>query len=142
MIAAEARTHSDRAGAHLQVLKSLSSELERAMLAIAGNNLSELEDSVAAQEALSLELGELADFLRKAAVAQKPVEVDSVDPGLMREMRGAMSELKRLNLRYSILLKHSSRSVAMMAALLSSSRGQIPEGCGARPKIQTWSCRI
>jgi len=112
------------------------------MRAIGGNDLSELEDSVAAQQALSLQLGDLAEFLRGAAESQRPREVDSIDAGLMREMNSAVAELKQLNLRYSILLKHSSRSVAMMAALLNSCRGQIQEASGARPKIQTWSCRM
>ena len=142
MRAADVPTRNDRAGVHLQILRALSSELERAMRAIAGNNLPELEDSVAAQESLSVQLGDLAEFLEASARAQRPAQLDTLDPNLMREMHSAFHELNRLNLRYSILIKHSSRSVAMMAALLNSSRGQIGEGHGARPKLQTWSCRM
>ena len=136
------RASRDRAGDHLQLLRSLSSELERAMRAIAGNDLPELEDSVATQQALSLQLGDLADFLGESAQNQKTAKTDAIESGLMREVHSAVGELKRLNLRYSILLKHSSRSVAMMAALLSSCGGQIQEASGARLKLQTWSCRM
>ena len=142
MTSADARTQSDRAGEHLQVLRALSSELERAMRAIAGNDLPELEDSVATQQSLSLQLGDLADFLLNSAAPQQPADMDTIDPDLMREVRSAVGELNQLNLRYSILLRHSSRSVAMMAALLNSCRGEIQEASGARLKFQTWSCQM
>lgn len=141
MIAAEAPTRTDRPQEHLQLLRSLSSELERAMRAIAGNNLRELEESVSNQQALSLQLGRLADELRASALAQEAVAADPVEPELMREIRDAAGELNRLNLRYSILLKYSSRSVALMAALFSSFRGQIQEASGAGLK-QAWSGRM
>jgi len=131
MIAAEAATRNERAGEHLQLLRSLSSELERAMHAIAGNNLRELEESVSNQQALSLQLGRLADELRDSALAQEAVAADPIEPELMREIRDAAGELNRLNLRYSILLKYSSRSVALMAALFSSFTGQFQEASGA-----------
>ena len=112
------------------------------MRAIAGNDLPELEDSVATQQSLSRQLGDLADFLRDSAMPVQAVHHDAVDPDLMRDVRSAMGELNQLNLRYSILLRHSSRSVAMMAALLNSCRGEIQEASGARLKLQTWSCRM
>lgn len=142
MIAAEPQTRNDRAGEHLQLLRSLSAELERAMRAIAGNDLSELEESVANQQEISLELGELADEMRISALTQHAAAIDTIEPDLMREIRDAAGELKRLNLRYSILLKYSSRSVAMMAALFHSFKGQFQEGSGARLRHQTWSCRV
>jgi hypothetical protein len=141
MIAVDVGTRSERAGEHLQLLRALSGELERAMRAIASNDVGELEDCVANQRELSAQLGELADALRVSALSQQPAPVDTVEPGLMREIRSAAEELKRLNLRYSILLKYSSRSVAMMAALLGSFTGQFKEASGARVKVQTWSCR-
>ncbi len=142
MIAADLKTRNSRAGEHLQLMRSLARELERAMRAISGNDLVELEDSVAIQQTLSAELGDLADFLRESALQKQPVAVDTIDAGLMREIRSASEELQRLNLRYSILLKYSSRSVALMAALFNSFRGQLQEASGARLKHQTWSCRM
>jgi hypothetical protein len=141
MIAAETPTRNVKAGEHLRLLRSLSSELERAMRAIAGNNLRELEESVSNQQALSVELGQLADELRASALAQAAVVADPIEPELMREIHDAAGELNRLNLRYSILLKYSSRSVALMAALFSSFRGQFQEASGAGLK-QAWSGRM
>ena len=112
------------------------------MSAIAGNNLSELEDSIATQQALSAELGDMADQLRDSSLASRTATVDTIDPGLMRQIHSASAELQRLNLRYSILLKYSSRSVALMAALFNSFRGQIQEASGAGLSHQTWSCRM
>jgi hypothetical protein len=142
MIAAETLTRTTRAGEHLQLLRALARELERAMRAIASNNLGELEDSVAIQHELSLELGEAADALRDIALAQRSSSVDTIEVDLMRQIREATAELNRLNLRYSILLKYSSRTVAVMAALFNSFKGQIQEASGARFKHQTWSCRM
>jgi hypothetical protein len=97
---------------------------------------------VASQQALSLRLGELADEMRFSALAQNTAVVDTIEPGLMREIGAAAGELRRLNLRYSILLKYSSRSVALMAALFNSFKGQFQEASGARFRHQTWSCRV
>ena len=112
------------------------------MRAIVSNDLAELEDSVANQQSLSAELGDLADSLRSSALTQHSVPTDNIDDELVHKMRTAAGELQRLNLRYSILLKYSSRSVAMMAALFNSFKGQIQEASGAGLKHQTWSCRM
>jgi hypothetical protein len=145
MIAAEPKTRSDQAEEHLELLRSLSGEVERAMRAISGNRLEELEDSVANQQMLSQQLGEMADELRRSALAQLPANaepIELIEPGLMQEIQEASAELNRLNLRYSILLKYSSRSVALMAALFNSFRGQFQEASGAAPRIHAWPRRM
>jgi hypothetical protein len=111
------------------------------MRAIASNNLPELEDSVATQQTLCCRLSALSEQVG-TALRHPPTDHRSVDPELMRQVAEAANELKTLNLRYSLLLKHSSRSVGLMAALFNSYRGQIQEASGARPKVQTWSCRM
>jgi hypothetical protein len=142
MIAADVRTRSNKAGEHLQLLRSLAGELERAMRAMTCNDIRELEDSVATQQELSFQLGKLADALSASAHAHLPFASDSIEPALMLEIRAAAGEVQALNLRYSILLKHSSRSAALMASLFSSFRGQFQEASGARLKHQTWSCQM
>ena len=52
----------------------------------------------------------------------------------MGQIHGAAETLQTLNKRYSALLKHSSRSVALMVSLFSSFRGQIQEAAGPRLK--------
>lgn len=140
MIAADVQSGTTGAGEHLELLHALGRELERAMQAIANNNLPELEDSVAQQQSLSGRLSELADLLRAPAGAGN-ADRAAVGGTLGQQIRSAQTRLQQLNLRYSILLHHSSRSVALMASLLNSFRGQIQEAPGARLKHQTWSCR-
>jgi len=145
MIGADAATRNGMAGEHLRLLRSLARELERAMAAIAGNNLEELENSIATQQELSLRLGELAEHLRApqpAAPSAAPSAADSIDEDFRNQIRAANHELQKLNLRYALLLQHSSRSVAMMASLFNSFRGQFQEASGARLNHRTWSCQV
>jgi hypothetical protein len=141
MIAVDVRTRSVKAGEHLQLLRSLASELERAMDAMSRNDLQELEDSVTNQQELSQQLGRLADELGSSTQTSFPIPPQSTDTDLMGEIRTATGELQRLNFRYSVLLQHSSRSVALMASLFTSFQGQLKEASGTRLKHQTWSCR-
>ena len=131
-----------KAAEYLQSLRALAVELERAMDAIARNSLAEFEESVEAQQSLSSRLGELAREL------SAPLETDSantearLDHDMTNLIQSASGTLQKLNLRYAALLDHSSRSVAMMASLFSSFKGQFQEASGPRLKHQTWSCRM
>lgn len=142
MIAAELTTRRARAGEHLQLLRVLAYELDRAMQAIAGNKIEELEDSILNQQTLGLELSALADEIGASAQAYRPLQSDSIDPDLTNEIRAAEEQLRRLNYRYSILLKHSSRSVELMASLFRSFQGQYQEASGSRLQHRTWSCQM
>jgi hypothetical protein len=142
MIAVSVKTRTIEAGEHLQLLRSLAAELELAMKAIERNDIDALEQSIANQQELSAQLCSLAEDLSASGAARLPFSSDSIDPELMTEIREANGELQMLNLRYSILLKHSSRSVALMASLFSSLRGEFQEASGTRLKQQTWSCQV
>lgn len=142
MSVAEMPTRSSQTQEHLLLLRSLSSEVQRAMDAIATNDLEVLEGSIAVQQDLSERLSHLADQFSIASRASAASPSPLPGSGLMGEIRTASAELQRLIFRYSILLEHSSRSAALMASLLSSFQGQLQEGSGTRPKVQTWSCQI
>lgn len=142
MIAVSVKTRTVEAGEHLQLLRSLAAELEKAMQAITQNDLDALEQSVAHQQEISVQLCSMADCLREPGAAPLPCSSDSIDPDLMAEIREANGELQELNLRYSLLLRHSSRSIALMASLFSSFRGEFQEASGIRLKQQTWSCQV
>lgn len=140
MMVADAPTRNTQAGEHLELLRSLARELDRAMRAIASNNLAELEDSIARQQDLSVRLTELA---RDRRGAQAPALPDAARDGDLRnEIHAAAGELHKLNLQYSMLIEHSSRSAAQMAALFRSVQGQFQEASGTGEKHQTWSCRM
>jgi hypothetical protein len=136
----DAQTRSGAAGEHLELLRSLARELKRAIEAIAHNNLTELEDSIAMQQDLSLRLTDLARNRRDAA-AHAPAP-QNLDGDLRGEIHTAASELQKLNLRYSLLIEHSSRSAAQMAALFRSFRGQFQEASGVRENQTTLSCQV
>lgn len=142
MIATEAQTRSARAGEHLQLMQLLGCELDRAMQAIVANDIRQLEDSIANQQELGSRLGELARSLGAQRQSVGPTLPDEIDEDLRRKIRDAAGDLQNLNLRYSLLLQHSSRSVAQMVSLFRSFRDQSEEVSGARPKYQTWSCRM
>jgi hypothetical protein len=127
---------------YLRTLRSLSSELERALLAISSNALTDLEESIAEQETLTARLGVLRRELsirndNHAAMLQ-PV----IDRGLENEVLVAHSALQGLSLVYETVLKHSSHSASLMASLLGSFKGHFQEASGPRLKYQTWSCQM
>ena len=136
---ADAQTRNHDQGEHLALLRSLACELERAMHAIAHNNLAELEESIATQQDLSIRLTELAQNRRESDT--QPHSAGNVDADLQRDIRTANSELQKLNLRYSLLIEHSGRSAAQMAALFRSFRGQFQEASGAREN-HALSCQV
>jgi hypothetical protein len=131
-----------KAAEYLRSLRSLTTELERAMQAIAHNQLAELEESIACQQVLSARLGELANELCVPLEAKPAISRPLIDGQLEQQIRAASGTLQTLNHRYAILLQHSSRSVALMASLFSSFKGQIQEASGPGLKLQTWSCQM
>ena len=127
---------------YLDLMRSLSSEMEKAIQAIAHNALSDLEESVASQQIMSARLLVLADEISPALKSNSPVSQAGDDQDIMLQVQTAGDTLQKLNRRYAALLQHSSRSVALMASLFSSYKGQIKEASGPGLKHQTWSCRM
>jgi len=136
MLMAETRIRIIPAGEHLELLRALSFELERAMEAIARNDLQELEDSIAIQQSLCLLLSNSSQKIAEGS-GQLAESTPLLDPEIKRQIGDATGELKKLNQRYSILLKHSSQSAKMLALLFSSYRGQIKEASGQGSKDQS-----
>ena len=133
---------------YLELLRSLASEMEKAIHAIAHNALPDLEESVASQQIMSNRLLVLAVEISPSLKSHSAVSPASVDPpafvdeDMIHQVQTAGDTLQRLNRRYAALLQHSSRSVALMASLFSSYKGQIKEASGPGLKHQTWSCRM
>jgi hypothetical protein len=138
----DAQNRNRKAAEYLQLLGALAAELEKAMHAIAHNALPDLEESVANQQALSGRLTSLVNQVCIPLEAAAPISQRCLDEDMIRQIRSASCSLQQLNRRYAALLQHSSRSVAQMAALFNSVRGQIREASGSRLKVQTWSCQM
>jgi len=142
MLAAEVQTRNSAAAEHLELLRALARELKRAMDAMAHNRLAELEDSIAVQRELSEHLTQIARECRAALLARTAPAAETVGDELGRQIHSAAAELQNLNLRYSILLEQSSRSVAQMASLFRSFQGKIQEDPGSRMHHPALSCQV
>ena len=138
----DAQNRNRKAAEYLQVLGALGGELEKAMHAIAHNALPDLEESVTNQQVLSGRLTSLVNQICIPLETAAPISQRCLDEDMIRQIRSASYSLQQLNRRYAALLQHSSRSVAQMAALFNSVRGQIQEASGTRLKVQTWSCQV
>jgi hypothetical protein len=123
-------------------MQLLGREIARAIRAIAENDIGALEDSIASQQDLASRLSELASGLAAHRRSSGPALPAEIDQEMAEKIRAATGEVESLNLRYSLLLQHSSRSLAQMSSLFRSFRDHAEEVSGARPKVQTWSCRI
>jgi hypothetical protein len=130
------------ASEYLDSLRAMTQELNRAMNAIARNNLAGLEESIDNQQVLSARLARLANLLSLPLESLSGVARPSMDAELLQQIHSADNTLQTLNRQYAALLQHSSRSIALMASLFSSFQGQIQEGSGSRSKQQTWSCQV
>jgi UV DNA damage repair endonuclease len=142
MTTAGVQDRESKAAEYLQALRSMTAELERAMQAIAHNALSDFEDSIDSQQVLGARLARLADELSVPLQAQAAIVQAPVEEYIMRQIKTAGDTLQQLNRRYSALLQHSSRCVALMTSFFSSFHGQIQEASGPRWKHQTWSCQM
>jgi hypothetical protein len=127
---------------YLLQLQALASELSVAMDAIGANSLTGLQESVARQEMLCSVVANMAKSIREKVreSGQAPLVVSD---SLVQQRIGEASEaIRQLNLQYAALLKHSGRSIALLASLCRSHTGQFQEARGLRSKRQTWSCEM
>ncbi|QMV17506.1 hypothetical protein GOB94_01365 [Granulicella sp. 5B5] len=125
------------AESYLQQIESLTSEIETAFDAIALNDISLLNRSIIRQEfmaaGLMVKLRSMADVNSGAALFGG----DNRD-----SVVAAAKRLRIASIKYHSLLKHSSRSVELLASLCRSHSGQFKEDCGSRAKRQTWFCEM
>jgi len=132
--------HDQLAVSYLQQLQDLAFEISIAMDAIAANALSRFQESVAKQEMLCFNLMLLADAIREGFPALKD-PLNSYEPPYQRVL-AASEAIRKLNLRYAALLKHSGRSIALLSSLCRNHLGESKEVRGLTLKRQTWSCEM
>ena len=142
MTANAVQDRNGKAAEYLQLLQSLASEMQKAMQAIAHNALPDLEESVASQQIMSARLLVLADEISPSLKTNSATSATGIDEDMLQQVQAAGAALQKLNRRYAALLQHSSRSIALMASLFSSYKGQLKEASGPRLKHQTWSCQM
>ena len=136
------QTHDQLAAAYLLQLQALAFEICLAMDAIAANALTGFQESVAKQEMLCGVLASMANAInaRVRSSGQTPLLLS--DSAVEQRIQATSEAIRELNLQYAALLKHSGRSIALLASLCRFHTGQFPEVRGPRSKRQTWSCDI
>jgi hypothetical protein len=139
----EARqTRGQIAATYLQHMQELAFEIKTAMDAIAANALSGFQKSVARQEMLCASLSSMANPVSEESSTTGQPLLSSLDPATELKIRATSSAIRELNLQYAALLKHSGKSIALLALLCESHTGRFQEARGARRKHQTWSCEM
>ena len=134
--------HDQLAVTYLQQLHALAFEISVAMDAIAANAHTSFQESVAKQEMLCSVLAHMAKTIDgNVRSSEQPLVVLS-DSSIEPRIRAASEAIRGLNLQYAALLRHSGRSIAILASLCRSHTGQFQEACGLRSKRQTWSCEM
>ena len=136
------QTHDQLAAAYLLQLQTLAFEISVAMDAIAANALTSFQESVAKQEMLCGVLANMANTISKTVrSSEQPLLVLS-DSSVEPRIRAASEAIRELNLQYAALLRHSGRSIAILASLCRTHTGEFQEARGPRSKRQTWSCEM
>lgn len=136
------QTRDQIAAAYLQHMQELGHEISAAMDAIASNAIPEFQESVARQEMLCASMAAMANTVGEGFRSSKETTLAGIDPAVEFKIRAASKAILELNLQYSALLRHSSRSIALLALLCRSYTGEVQEARGPRLKHQTWSCEM
>jgi hypothetical protein len=136
------KTDDQLGAAYLLQLQTLAFEISVAMDAIAANALSNFQESVAKQEMLCGVLANMAKTISQEVRSSETALLVLSNGAVERRIRATTEAIRELNLQYAALLKHSGRSIAILASLCRSHTGQFQEARGPRSKRQTWSCEM
>ena len=136
------QTRDQVAAGYLQQLQALAVEISVATDAIAANALPRFQESVAKQEMLCSSLATMADAVSEGIRSSDQSLIKHIDSALELKIRAASKAIGELNLQYAALLKHSSKSIALLSLLCNSHTGRFQEARSSRLKYQTWSCEM
>jgi len=136
------QSRGEIAASYLQQLQELASEISVATDAIATNALPRFQESVSKQEMLCACLIKLANSVGDGLGSPAQASFPGIDPALETKIRATSGTIRELNLQYAALLRHSGKTIALLASLCRSHTGQFQEAHGPRLKYQTWSCEM
>jgi hypothetical protein len=136
------QTRDELAVRYLQQLQDLAFEISVATDAIAANALPRFQESVARQEMLCSNLATMANSVSEGFRSSLQPLLAHNDTAVELKIRATSKAISELNLQYAALLKHSGRSIALLASLCRSHTGNFQEAHGPRLKHQTWSCEM
>ena len=136
------QTRDELAARYLQQLQDLALEISVATDAISANALSRFQESVARQEMLCCNLAAMANSVGEGLRSSPQPLLARTETAVELKIRATSKAISELNVQYAALLKHSGRSIALLASLCRSHTGNFQEAHGPRPKHQTWSCEM
>jgi hypothetical protein len=138
----ELQTRDQLAATYLLQLQALACEISVAIDSIAANALTRFQESVAKQEMLCDSLVTMARPGSGGIRSSQPSLLLPTDASVDLKIRETSAAIRELNLQYAALLKHSGKSIALLASLFRTHTGQFQEARGPRLKHQTWSCDV
>jgi hypothetical protein len=137
-----AQTHDQLAASYLQQLQALAFEISVAMDAIARNAVASFQESVAKQEMFCAVLANLANNIGAPFSSSPSLPQGLSDNSVALKIAATTIAIRDLNLQYAALLKHSGRSIALLASLCRTHTGQLQETGLSKSKRHTWSCEM
>src|SRR5271166_902273 len=114
------QTREQIAATYLQHMQELAFEISVAMDAIAANALPRLQESVAKQEMLCASLVNAANTVNEGCPSNELPLLPGAGTKVELKIRTTRAAIRDLNLQYAALLKHSGRSIAILASLCKS----------------------
>ncbi len=136
------QAREESAAVYLQQLQALAAEMQVSMNAISCNSLATLEESVAKQEMICNTLVAMTKAMGDSLKSRGQSIPHCADDAVEFKIMTTSATIRALNLQYASLLKHSGRSINLLASLCRSHTGQIREDRRHRLKHQTWSCEM
>lgn len=133
----------ERLTEYARALQALEAEITSSIVALANNDLGEFEARVGRQESICAMLVQataaLAAVWRDRVGQDIPGQIECVEAWReLRKRHAALLERKRL---YAAVLRQSSKSIALLAALCNSYNGYQP-GEAVRCSSSSVSCEI
>ena len=130
----------DEAEQCLVNLQGLARQLEGAMDAIVKRQLPSLQGCLHLQSASCASLAGIRNRANQRVEQDRDGNTAIVDSDLAVEITSATEALLMLNRRYAALLKHSGKTLQLLAGLYRSYPGSLQPGSVVSGHLQTWSC--
>lgn len=127
---------------HLAQVRALTQAIASAISAIEKNNLRQFQDHLAIQETICNRLGAIKPALPSSTTTSKESVAENPDSQLQREIIDAHLALAQLNRVYAALLRRTTKSVALVAALYRSYGAGYVRGPAPLPPHRSWSCEV
>jgi hypothetical protein len=132
----------DNANDYLANLRDLAGELEKAMDAIAQQELPELRRSIDVQQTVCSRLAHMQRKRSLTLAGDPRSQAQRIEPDLDFQIGEAIAAVLVLNRRYAALLKHSGETLRLFAGLFRSYQGSTQPPSGMQGNLQTWSCEV